>query len=124
MVVTAVGIEPGPPAYKPCLLTTTLLQLTKACFNEFIPFEEDEIRTIIGSMPSKSCELDPIPTKLFKKILLVPLQTIAVIVNISFKEGVFALDWKTAIIQSVIEKTWYGAGKEKLQASKQSQFYV
>ena len=24
MVVTAVGIEPRPPAYKPCLLTTTL----------------------------------------------------------------------------------------------------
>ena len=28
MVVTAVGIEPGPPAYKLCLLTTTLLWLT------------------------------------------------------------------------------------------------
>ena len=28
MVETAVGIEPGPPAYKPCLLTTTLPQLT------------------------------------------------------------------------------------------------
>ena len=28
MVVMAVGIEPGLPAYKPCLLTTTLPQLT------------------------------------------------------------------------------------------------
>ena len=27
MVVTAVGIEPGPPTYKPCLLITTLLWL-------------------------------------------------------------------------------------------------
>ena len=72
--------------------------LTKVCFDEFIPFEEDEIRTIIGSMPSKSCELDPIPTKLFKKILPVLLQTVTEIVNTSLKEGVFALDWKTAII--------------------------
>ena len=37
--------------------------LTKACYKEIIPFEEDEIRTIIGSMPSTSCELDLIPTK-------------------------------------------------------------
>ena len=66
--------------------------LTKACLDKFIPFEEDEIRFIIGSMPSESCELDPIPTKLFKKILLVSLQTITVIVNTSLKEGVFALD--------------------------------
>ena len=28
MVVMEVGIEPGLPAYKPCLLTTTLLRLT------------------------------------------------------------------------------------------------
>ena len=29
MVVMAVGIEPGPPTYKPCLLTTTLPWLTQ-----------------------------------------------------------------------------------------------
>ena len=72
--------------------------LTTPSFDEFIPFEEDETRTITVSMPSKSCKLDPIPTKLFKKILMVLLQTITVIVNTSLKEGVFALDWKTTII--------------------------
>ena len=76
--------------------------LTKTCFGEFIPFEEDEIRTIIGSKPSKSCDLDPIPTMLFKKILPVLLQTITVIVNKSLKEGVIALDWKTAFIRPLI----------------------
>ena len=63
--------------------------LTKACFDKFIPLEEDEIRTIIGSMPSKSCELDPIPTNLFKKILPVLLQTITVIVTTSLKKEEF-----------------------------------
>ena len=55
-------------------------------------------------MPSKSWELDPIPTKIFKKIFLVLLQTITVIVNTSLKGGIFALDWKTAIIQPLIKK--------------------
>ena len=46
--------------------------LTEACFEEFIPFEEDKIRTIIGSMPLKSCELDPIPTQVIQEIFTSP----------------------------------------------------
>ena len=41
MVVMAVGIEPRLPAYKPCLLTTTLLQLTSGS----VPVLEGEYYT-------------------------------------------------------------------------------
>ena len=34
LVVMAVGIEPRQPAYKPCLLTSRLLRLTRSCMSE------------------------------------------------------------------------------------------
>ena len=37
--------------------------------NEFYELTEAEVETIIRSMPTKGCELDPIPTKTFKQIL-------------------------------------------------------
>ena len=30
---------------------------------------EDEVRAILGKAPNKACELDPIPTSIFKKNL-------------------------------------------------------
>ena len=37
--------------------------------NKFYELTEAEVEIIIGSMPTKGCELDPIPTKNFKQIL-------------------------------------------------------
>ena len=52
---------------------------------------EGQIRKLILSMPSKSCELDVIPTKLLKKpkVLDVLLPNICDIMNTSLSEGTF-----------------------------------
>ena len=52
----------------------------------------------IMSVKNKSCELDFIPTELLKTMLPYCIKTIAQIVNISLAKGLFATDWKTAIV--------------------------
>ena len=55
-------------------------------------------------MPTKGCELDPIPTKLFKEIASNILPIITRIINLLLKEGVFADNWKDAIIRPLLKK--------------------
>ena len=55
-------------------------------------------------MPTKGCELDPIPTKLFKEIASNILPIITRIVNLLLKEGVFANNWKVMIIRPLLKK--------------------
>ena len=38
-------------------------------FSKFRPFSNEEVRTISMGMKMKSCEIDPIPTELLKKML-------------------------------------------------------
>ena len=44
---------------------------------QFTPMAEYEVKTIIMSMMSKSCEIDPIPTHIFKQLLpsVIPIIT-------------------------------------------------
>ena len=67
-------------------------------FRCFTPMMEDQVIKTVHSLKSKSCELDPIPTTIFKKLLdkLTPL--ITKIVNISLTKGEFSTDWKTAVV--------------------------
>ena len=44
------------------------------------PFTQDEVRNIIMESPSKSCELDPLPTKLLKQVLEYVLPLITAII--------------------------------------------
>jgi hypothetical protein len=47
------------------------------------PASEEEVLKIINSAPAKSCESDPIPTKLLKELKTVLLPVITKIVNLS-----------------------------------------
>ena len=38
-------------------------------FNKFEPITEDEVARIIRGIPTKTCELDTLPTVLLKKVL-------------------------------------------------------
>ena len=60
---------------------------------------EGQIRKLILSMPSKSCELDVIPTRLLKepKVLDVLVPSICDIMNTSLYEGTFVDSWKLAL---------------------------
>ena len=63
----------------------------------------EEIEREILSMKNKTCELNTIPTNLFKDILC-STQTITKIVNMSLTTGTFPQDWKTAVIRLLIKK--------------------
>ena len=61
-------------------------------------FEMKEVQKEVMSMKNKSCELDTIPTSLLKEILPCCTETITHIVTTSLTKGMFANNWKTAIV--------------------------
>ena len=79
------------PEYKPKPSNTPKL-------NSFKAVTEDEIKSIINKLATKSCELDPVPTSFLKAILHALLPTITTIMNASLKHGIFTNKWKIAII--------------------------
>ena len=64
----------------------------------FTPLKEEDVRKVVMSLKTKSCELDPIPTTIFKKLLPAILPLITKIVNLSLSKGQFIRQWKTAIV--------------------------
>ena len=55
-------------------------------------------------MKTKTCELDPIPTKLLKEHLNLFLPIITKLVNVSLSTGEFFIDWKCAIVRPLLKK--------------------
>ena len=63
-----------------------------------------EVRTIIMNSPSKSCELDPMPTCLLKKCIDEILPSIVRLVNTSLRSGRFSDSFKEAVIRPILKK--------------------
>ena len=63
-----------------------------------------EVQEMINNMQAKTCDSDPIPTKVFKEISLLLIQQITDIMNIPLTEGLFATSWKVATIKTIIKK--------------------
>ena len=55
-------------------------------------------------MQPKGCELDVIQPTLLKKLLLYIIKPITYLINTSLSNGVFAANWKTAIIRPLLKK--------------------
>ena len=53
---------------------------------------------------TKSCKSNPIKADLLKATLSKTLPIIAKIMNKSLEEGIFASDWKTAIVRPLLKK--------------------
>ena len=70
----------------------------------FANVTEEEIGKILSDSPTKSCELDPIPTSLLKKCAGVLVPVITVIVNTSLNSGIFPDILKTAHIRPLLKK--------------------
>ena len=68
--------------------------IPKLC--QFAPMTELEVKTIIMTVKSKSCEIDPIPTCIFKQLL--PSILVSKIVNLSLSEGEFCNKWEVAVV--------------------------
>ena len=87
------GIE----AYNP-----EINNIPKLC--QFQPMTDSEVKTIITAMKSKSCEIDPIPTHIFKQLLPSVISTVTKIVNQSLSEGEFCQMWKVAVVRPLLKK--------------------
>ena len=72
--------------------------MAKGQLNTFTEVTQEQVIHYIKKMPTKGFELDPIPTKLFKDIASNILPIITRIVNLSLKEGVFADNWKSRLL--------------------------
>ena len=59
---------------------------------------------MVNNMQAKTCDSDPIPTKVFKEISPLIMEQITDIINISLTEGEFATSWKVATIKPPLKK--------------------
>ena len=71
---------------------------TDCKFMEFRDIVEEELRTIIKSAPTKSCENDPLPMSLLKEHLDAILTPLTKIVNTSLRNGEFSDNLKEALL--------------------------
>ena len=79
-------------------------QTTDVKFEEFSLIEEDTIKAIVRSAPSKSCELDPLPISLLKEHLDVIAPALRDLVNNSMKSGIMSTNLKEALLRPLLKK--------------------
>ena len=65
----------------------------------------DEVRQVIMSSPTKSCELDPIPTFLLKELLNTLLPIVTAMCNASLKEGLLPPSERHALVRPLLKKS-------------------
>ena len=63
-----------------------------------------DVRKLIETTPKKSCLLDPMPTSLVFGCIDVLLPKITEIINLSLQSGVFADQWKCALVSPLLKK--------------------
>ena len=80
---------------------------------DFTEASTEEVRKLLSSSPSKSCELDPIPTFLLKQCTGAIVPAITTIVNKLLCEDEVPSDFKQAIVRPLLKKL--GLGKEVLK---------
>ena len=53
----------------------------------------DGVQEMMNNMPAKTCDSDPIPTKVMKEISPLLIEQITDTINVSLTDGVFATSW-------------------------------
>ena len=64
---------------------------------------ETNLYKFIMEMPTKSCEIDTITTKLLQKVLKHCMPTLTKIINLSLNMGESQDGWKSAVVRSLIK---------------------
>ena len=72
--------------------------------NVFERASEDEIKKLILSSSSKSCDLDPIPTSVLKNCLDILITPITGIINISMETSTFPQNFNEAHVRPLLKK--------------------
>ena len=79
--------------------------------SKFSALTESQLYRIIMEMPSRTCELDLIPTEFLKKVLVHCIPTVTKVINLSLSTGYFYEEWKLAIVRPLIKVTKKGTEK-------------
>ena len=77
---------------------------TDCSFASFTQCTQQFVWNLIGSAPSKSCELDPAPTFLIKEFLDTLLPFLTCLCNVSLQEGRLPSSQTTAIVTPALQK--------------------
>ena len=67
-------------------------------FKSFMPIFHCNIKSLLKSTPSKSCELNPIPTKLLKTNISILAYPVVCIINKSLQDGIVCDEMKEALL--------------------------
>ena len=70
----------------------------------FSPLLDMDTKALIARASKKSCSLDPMPTTLVVNCLDVILPVLTEMINLSLDSGVFALNWKDALVTPLLKK--------------------
>ena len=73
-------------------------------FTNFRQLTQNDVRKLIMSSKSTTCNLDPILTSLLKEHISILLPTITKTVNLSLQTSVFPNEWKLAFVTPLIKK--------------------
>jgi hypothetical protein len=92
VVSATTGLDPRSAAYTGSPL---------ACFK---PVSEDFVKKIVLSTQPKSCELDPMPTRLMLDNLDLLLPILTKLINESLLSGSVPPVWKTAVVKPLLKK--------------------
>ena len=89
----------GIPPYNP--QGTVVPELMK-----FVPMTQQQELKTLNQLKTKSCELDTMPTHIFKQIApnIAGLSYITKIVNLSLGDGDFCRSWKVAVVRPLLKK--------------------
>ena len=87
----------GIPAFVPEVRDTPTLKT-------FAPLTPSQVTKLIVDMQTRSCELDPIPTHIFKQMLPVFISTITHIINTSLNQACFCEEWKASMVRPLLKK--------------------
>jgi len=83
---------------------STELQPATEVFDHFETYISTEVNAVITRAPTKSCEIDPIPTDVLKKFLFELLPYITDMCNSSLQQGSFSLSQRHVIIRPRLKK--------------------
>ena len=71
---------------------------------KFNQLTHTDVRKLIMSSKTTSCDLDPIPTSLLKDHVSILTPIITKIINLSLQTGEFPTEWKLALIKPLLKK--------------------
>ena len=71
--------------------------------DQFAVCSEEKVRRIITNSPTKSCDLDPIPTFILKEMLDVLLPFITLLCNTSLQEGNLPVTQRHALVTPILK---------------------